>query len=210
MHTSSPLLLVQQREQRASRDILGYDGKLAGVIQTCSHKLDDTGVIEAAKDGDLPAEHVHVWLGAVCVGSVATNNMRHGKTHQFSSCLKWDAKCQIQRRSTVLWQRFCFGICLCRLFQRSLSVKQIQYSVRLSNYMKHIHWPENIWTRLPDPIISLNSSSDSWRWKWDGRLALSRRTSAFSVNREQHFYPINKQLRGSLKHHYPIKKVTPF
>lgn len=60
VHTSSPLLLVQQREQRASRDILGYDGKLAGVIQTCSHKLDDTGVIEAAKDGDLPAEHVHV------------------------------------------------------------------------------------------------------------------------------------------------------
>lgn len=59
-HTSSPLLFVQQREQRASGDVLGDDGKLAGVIQTCPDKVDDTGVIESAEDGDLPAEHVHV------------------------------------------------------------------------------------------------------------------------------------------------------
>lgn len=58
--TSSPLLLVQQREQRASRDVLGDDGKLAGVVQARPHKLDDTGVVEATEDGDLPAEHVHV------------------------------------------------------------------------------------------------------------------------------------------------------
>lgn len=59
-HTSLPLLFVQQREQRASRDILGYDGKLAGVIQTRPHKLDDAGVIEATEDGDLSAEHVYI------------------------------------------------------------------------------------------------------------------------------------------------------
>lgn len=50
-----------------------------------------------------------------------------------------------------------------------------------------INWTENRRWRLPDPIISLNSSSDSWRWKWDGRLARSRRTSAFSENRQQCF-----------------------
>lgn len=65
---------MQQREQRASRDVLGDDGKLAGVIQTCPNKVDDTGVIESAEDGDLPAEHVHVRLGAVRVGSITTNN----------------------------------------------------------------------------------------------------------------------------------------
>lgn len=57
---SSPLLFVQQREQRAPGDVLGHDGKLAGVVQTRSDKVDDAGVVEAAEDGDLPAEHVHV------------------------------------------------------------------------------------------------------------------------------------------------------
>lgn len=60
MHTSSPLLLVQQGEQRATRDVLRDDGKLAGVVQTSPDKVDDTGVIEATEDGDLSAEHVHV------------------------------------------------------------------------------------------------------------------------------------------------------
>lgn len=59
-HTSSPLLLVQQGEQRTSRDILGDDGKLAGVVQTGPNKVDDTGVVEATEDGNLSAEHVHV------------------------------------------------------------------------------------------------------------------------------------------------------
>lgn len=61
---------MQQREERASGDVLGHDGKLAGIVQTGPHKLDDAGVIEAAQDGDFPAEHVHVRLGAVRVGSV--------------------------------------------------------------------------------------------------------------------------------------------
>ncbi len=60
MHISSPLLLVQQREQRASRDILGYNSELTGVVQTRPHKLDDAGVVEATEDGDLSAEHVHI------------------------------------------------------------------------------------------------------------------------------------------------------
>lgn len=73
-HMSSPLLFMQQGEQRASGDVLGDDGKLAGVIQTRPDKVDDTGVIESAEDGDLPAEHVHVRLGAVRVGSITANN----------------------------------------------------------------------------------------------------------------------------------------
>lgn len=60
MHAPSPLLLVQQGEQRASRDVLGDYGKLAGVVQTCPNKVNDTGVIEATEDGNLSAEHVHV------------------------------------------------------------------------------------------------------------------------------------------------------
>lgn len=72
--TSSPLLLVQQGEQRASRDVLGDNGKLAGIVQTGSHKLDDTGVIEATEDGNLPAEHINIGLRAVCVGSVAAED----------------------------------------------------------------------------------------------------------------------------------------
>lgn len=72
MQSFSPLLLVQQREKRASRHVLGHNGKLAGVVQTSPHKLDNAGVIEATQDGDLPAEHVHVWLWAVGVGSIAT------------------------------------------------------------------------------------------------------------------------------------------
>lgn len=57
---SSPLLFVQQSEQRAPGDVLGDDGKLAGIVQTSPDKVDDAGVVEAAEDGDLPAEHVHV------------------------------------------------------------------------------------------------------------------------------------------------------
>ena len=51
---------MQQREQGSSGHILGHDGKLAGVVQTGPHELDDTGVVEATEDGDLSAEHVHV------------------------------------------------------------------------------------------------------------------------------------------------------
>lgn len=35
--------------------------------------MDDAGVVEAAQDGDLPAEHVHVRLGAVRVGTVTAD-----------------------------------------------------------------------------------------------------------------------------------------
>lgn len=64
---------MQQGEQRASGDVLGDDGKLAGIVQTRPDKVDDAGVVEAAEDGHLPAEHVHVRLGAVRVGSVTAN-----------------------------------------------------------------------------------------------------------------------------------------
>lgn len=57
---SLPLLFMQQREQRTSRDILGHDGKLAGIIQTGPYELDDAGVVEATQDGDFSAEHVYV------------------------------------------------------------------------------------------------------------------------------------------------------
>lgn len=56
----SPLLLVQQGEQRASRDVLSDDGELTGVVQARPYKLDDARVVEAAEDGHLSAEHVHV------------------------------------------------------------------------------------------------------------------------------------------------------
>lgn len=65
-----PLLLVEQGEEGSPRDVLGDNGKLAGVIQAGSHELDDAGVVQSAEDGDLAAEHVHVRLGAVGVGSV--------------------------------------------------------------------------------------------------------------------------------------------
>lgn len=55
-----PLLFMQQSKQRASRDVLGHDGELAGIIQTGPYKLDDAGVIEATQDGDFSAEHVYV------------------------------------------------------------------------------------------------------------------------------------------------------
>lgn len=67
---------MQQSEQRASGDVLGHNGKLAGIIQTGPYKLDDAGVIEATQDGDFSAEHVYVRLGAVGVGSVPADNSR--------------------------------------------------------------------------------------------------------------------------------------
>lgn len=60
MRAASPLLLVQQGEQRASGDVLGDYGKLAGVVQTCPDEVNDTGVIESTEDGDLSAEHVYI------------------------------------------------------------------------------------------------------------------------------------------------------
>lgn len=71
---------MQQREQGASGDVLGYDGKLAGVVQARPHELDDAGVVEATEDGDLSAEHVHVRLGAVRVGSIAAINSGQQRT----------------------------------------------------------------------------------------------------------------------------------
>ena len=132
MHSSSPLLLVQQGEQRASRDVLGDNGELAGVVQTRPHKMDDTGVVEATEDGDLSAEHVHVWLGAARVGSIATeereqsvcsNRQRQNGNVYLCVCVIWT--------STVLWPRFCFDMCLCRLSRRSLSDKQMWLSISI-------------------------------------------------------------------------------
>lgn len=65
-----PLLLMEQGEERSPGDVLGDDGKLAGVIQAGSHELDDTGMVQSAENGNLTAEHVHIGFGAVGVGSV--------------------------------------------------------------------------------------------------------------------------------------------
>ena len=62
---------MEEGEQGTPGHILGDDGELAGVVQTRPHKLDDTRVVEPAEDGHLAAEHVHVRLGAVGVGSVS-------------------------------------------------------------------------------------------------------------------------------------------
>lgn len=67
---------MQQGEQWASRHILGNDGKLTGVVQTCSHKLDDTGMIEATEDGNLSAEHIYIWLWTVRVRSITTEDIK--------------------------------------------------------------------------------------------------------------------------------------
>lgn len=67
---------MQQGEQGPPGDVLGDDCELAGVVQTRPHKLDDAGVVEAAEDGDLSAEHVHVGLGAVGVRSVAVKERK--------------------------------------------------------------------------------------------------------------------------------------
>lgn len=79
----SPLLLMQQGEQWASRDVLGNDGELTGVVQARPHKLDDTGVIEATEDGNLSAEHVYIRFWAVRVGSIAVEKTKNKKSHNF-------------------------------------------------------------------------------------------------------------------------------
>lgn len=79
-----PLLLVEQGEERSPGDVLGDNGKLAGVIQAGSHELDDTGVVQAAQDGNLTAEHVHVGLGAVGVGSVACSSQESKQKEKVS------------------------------------------------------------------------------------------------------------------------------
>lgn len=96
-HISLPFLFVQQSEQRASWDILGYNGKLARVIQTRPHKLDDTGVIEATEDGDLSAEHIYIWFGAVRIGPITTTKGEHWRKHWFPSHESREAKYQIKR-----------------------------------------------------------------------------------------------------------------
>ena len=62
---------MEEGEQGSTGHILGDDSELAGVVQARPHKLDDTRVVEPAEDGHLAAEHIHVRLGAVGVGSVA-------------------------------------------------------------------------------------------------------------------------------------------
>lgn len=69
-----PLLFVEQGEERSPWDVLSDNSELAGVVQAGSHKLDDTWVVQAAEDGNFPAEHVHVRFGAVRVGSVAESS----------------------------------------------------------------------------------------------------------------------------------------
>lgn len=134
---------MQQREQRASRDILGYNSKLAGVVQTGPHKLDDTGVVEATEDGDLSAEHVHVGLRAIRVGSIAESNSRNRSVCFFILTKDGTQNVKFRGFVTVLWQQLCFDICLCRLFRRSLSARQIWSSVTSSDYLKLVNWTEN-------------------------------------------------------------------
>lgn len=65
-----PLLLMKEGEQGTPWYVLSDDGKLAGVIQAGTHKLNYTGMIEAAENGHLSAEHIHIGFGAVGVGPV--------------------------------------------------------------------------------------------------------------------------------------------
>lgn len=65
-----PLLFMKEGEQGTPWYVLSDDGKLAGVIQASTHKLNDTWMIKPAENGHLSAKHIHIWLGAVGVGSV--------------------------------------------------------------------------------------------------------------------------------------------
>jgi hypothetical protein len=55
-----PLLFMKEREQRTSRYVLSDHGKLAGIIQTSTHKLNYTGMVELAENGHLSAKHIHI------------------------------------------------------------------------------------------------------------------------------------------------------
>lgn len=86
---------MQQWEQGASRDVLGYDGELARVVQTRAHKLDDARVVEAAEDGDLSAEHVHVRLWAVGVGTVPADEKEQWRIPHFFA-KGWEKKAELE------------------------------------------------------------------------------------------------------------------
>lgn len=74
-----PLLFMKEGEQRAPWYVLSDDGKLAGIIQASTHKLNYTRMIELAENGHLSAKHIHIWFGAVGVGSI-TGNGRNRKS----------------------------------------------------------------------------------------------------------------------------------
>lgn len=92
-----PLLLMQQREEWASRNVLSDNSKLAGVIQTRSHEMNDTGMIEAAQYGDFSAEHIHIWFRTVRVGSVAAQRWQQSVTVRQTRAAKSLIMCQMGR-----------------------------------------------------------------------------------------------------------------
>lgn len=51
---------MKEGEERASWYVLRDNGKLAGVLQAGSHKLNHTRVVELAEDGHLSAKHIHI------------------------------------------------------------------------------------------------------------------------------------------------------
>lgn len=75
-----PFLLMKEGEQRTPWYVLSDNGKLAGIIQASAHKLNYTGMIELAENGHLSAKHIHIWLGAVGIGSITGN----GSNRKFS------------------------------------------------------------------------------------------------------------------------------
>lgn len=62
---------MQQGKEGSSWYVLRDYCKLTWVIQASTNKLDDTGVIESAQDGNFTTKHVNIWFGTVRVGSVA-------------------------------------------------------------------------------------------------------------------------------------------
>lgn len=187
---------MKETEQRTSWYILSDNGKLAGIVQAGSHKLNNTGMIELAQNGHLPAKHIYIWFGAVGVGSV-TEKAATGNPHQQMDANKGlaihmllkgcNSTCMLRVFIcilTVLWLLFYFCIVPCTLSQKNLNwIKKNKHILSWARYTK-ADWG---FLKLPEPIISWNSISESWRWKCEGNSALRRRTSAFSASRNKHF-----------------------
>lgn len=81
---------------------------------------------------------------------------------------------------TVWLQRFCFCIVPYILFQKTLKWFIINKHKGIHNNRQTFKTDASLFL-VPEPMISWNSISESWRWKCDGKPARRRRTSAFSA-----------------------------
>lgn len=94
---------------------------------------------------------------------------------------------------TVWWQQFYFCIVPYRLFQKTLK----WFKTNKLKYVCYEHQTFEVNSLLlpvPEPIISWNSISESWRWKCDGKPARRSNTSAFSARETPiHGWNVGKQ-----------------